>query len=512
MKKWIIKHKAFCLIIVIAFILRLHHLTYPVLDWHSWRQADTASVTREYIKKGIDLLRPTYHDLSNIPSGKDNSANGYRMVEFPLFNALIALLVRTFSFLPLVETSRILCILASLGTICSLYLLVEKVSNKKIAILTAFTAAVLPFNVYYSRTILPEPLMLFFSTSSIYFFYLFLEKKKTKYWLTSVLFHIMAILLKPFAAFLFPVYLYLSVKKYKKNIFKQTLIILYPILIFMPFFAWRSWISQFPEGIPANKWLLNGDNIRLKPDWFRWIFFERLTKIILGFFGPILLIANLKERKKDFPFYLSWWIGVILYFIVVAKGNVQHDYYQNLMIPILCISIGRGSYFFYHWLKKKLNKNLAIINTICIYGLMLFFSYNGFETKIDEYITKNLHSPNKVLGYLAKFHLSFVGIKGYYGINHYEYVDAGDAVDILTPPNSKVIAPSFGDTMFLFQTNRTGWPIGYYIDEKISFGATHYVSTDMDDEANELMSQYEIIEKNDKFVLIDLRKPLKNPN
>ena len=75
-------------IILVAFLVRLYRIDNPIADWHSFRQADTASVTREYIENSIDLLRPRYHDLSNIQSGFDNPM-GYRMVEFPFINGLI---------------------------------------------------------------------------------------------------------------------------------------------------------------------------------------------------------------------------------------------------------------------------------------------------------------------------------------------------------------------------------------------------------------------------------------
>ena len=98
-------------------------------------------------------------------------------------------------------------------------------------------------------------------------------------------------------------------------------------------------------------------------------------------------------------------------------------------------------------------------------------------------------------------------VRGYYSVNHPEYVTAGNAVDRLTPPDAKIIAPAFGDTMFLYQTNRTGWPIGYHIDEKMSFGATHYVSTSYDDEAKMLEEKYFTIEKTPEYILIDLTRP-----
>ncbi|MFH2118333.1 MAG: hypothetical protein ABII10_01205, partial [Candidatus Paceibacterota bacterium] len=95
---------------------------------------------------------------------------------------------------------------------------------------------------------------------------------------------------------------------------------------------------------------------------------------------------------------------------------------------------------------------------------------------------------------------------GFFNVNHWEYQKAGRVVDRLVPADAKLIAPAMGDTQFLFQTNRTGWPIGFEIQDKIDQGATHYVTTSMDDEAQELAKTYAIIEKNDLFLLLDLTK------
>lgn len=73
------------LILILAFGLRLYKINNPVADWHSFRQADTASVTRNFVNEGINLMMPRYDDLSNIQSGKDNP-QGWRMVEFPVYN------------------------------------------------------------------------------------------------------------------------------------------------------------------------------------------------------------------------------------------------------------------------------------------------------------------------------------------------------------------------------------------------------------------------------------------
>ncbi|MCA9369430.1 hypothetical protein KC721_03960, partial [Candidatus Woesebacteria bacterium] len=106
LSKMVKRYPLLILIAVLAFTLRMYRINTPLLDWHSWRQADTASVTREYQKHGISLLYPKYHDVSNNPSGLPNP-EGYRMVEFPLYNALVASILEIIPALPLVVTSRV---------------------------------------------------------------------------------------------------------------------------------------------------------------------------------------------------------------------------------------------------------------------------------------------------------------------------------------------------------------------------------------------------------------------
>ena len=63
-----------------------------------------------------------------------------------------------------------------------------------------------------------------------------------------------------------------------------------------------------------------------------------------------------------------------------------------------------------------------------------------------------------------------------------------------------------GDTAFLYQTNRRGWPIGGSLDSRIEQGADYYVTTSLDDEAKALMQEYQVIKSSDQFTLIKLTK------
>ena len=464
-------NKKLILILLLAFLLRLYRINNPVADWHAFRQADTASVTREYLKADrIDILRPQYHDLSNIQSGLDNP-EGYRMVEFPFVNAFLASILKIFPSWDLVFFSRLSSVFISLGTIFCLYFLVKDISDKKTAELTALIYAILPYSIYYSRVILPEPYFLFFSALSLWRFNSYLRNKKISAYLMSALSLALAALLKPFVVFLAPVYLSLIWTNGALKKLKDWKLYLYPFLAFLPLIMWRQWILNFPTGIPASDWLLNGNLIRLRPAWFRWLFYERLSKLFLGYFGLIFLFANLWSQKKNQLIYASWWLGIISYFIVFATGNVQHDYYQNIMLPILAISLARG-FIIIRDKFKKAGKYLAPFLLV----LTVFFSWQQ--------------------------------VNGYFNVNHWEYVKAGQAVSKLTDENAKVIAPAMGDTIFLFQTERRGWPIGFEIEDKINKGAEIYVSSSYDYEAKELEEKYKTIEKTDDYIIIDLRKPI----
>lgn len=463
-------------VLLLALLVRLYKITTPPLDWHSFRQADTASVTRMYVQKGIDILHPTFHDLSNIASGKDNP-QGYRMVEFPLINATIAALVRTVPFFTTEVTSRMASVVFSLGTLTFLYLFVHKLSGKRVAYVTVLLGSLFPYFVYYSRAILPEAGVVFFSTAAVFFFSLWLENSKIWTYVTTFVLLATALLVKPFALFLFPVFFALWFTTSKKVLkLMGTLLLLLGSGV--PLYFWRSWITQFPEGIPASDWLYNGNGIRLRPAWFRWLGYERLIKLMLGYVGFLFLPLSLFGlSRKESIVYGAWWFSILAYFVVIATGNVQHDYYQNLMVPILLITVARGACMLESWIRARFNPALSLTVTFVLITLSLS--------------------------------ISWLQIKEYYKVNHWEYIRAGAAVQRLTPPDALVIAPAFGDTQFLYQTNRRGWPIGYEIEKKRTLGATHYVTTSKDDEAQKLMKQYTVLEETGEYVVIDLTEARK---
>jgi hypothetical protein len=291
--------------------------------------------------------------------------------------------------------------------------------------------------------------------------------------LLSAVFLSVAVLVKPFALFFALPHLAILFRSLAKKELNFVDILVYAAVSLIPFGLWRKHIAAYPAGIPASDWLLNNNGIRFRPAWFRWLFGERLGKLILGSWGTTLLVLGIvaKPTKEGITYWL-WGIGTVLYFAVVAGGNVQHDYYQAIVMPFLCIFLAKGTVLLMSLTRSVYSRFLTLIMTVFI----IIFTIG----------------------------MSWYDIKGYYQINNYSMVEAGIAVDRLTPKDAKVIAPYNGDTAFLYQTKRSGWPIGYDIEKKMAEGATYYVSTSYDDEARTLEKKYTVVEKNDKYIIIKL--------
>ncbi|MBI5122414.1 glycosyltransferase family 39 protein [Candidatus Roizmanbacteria bacterium] len=480
------------LILVGVFIVRLYRFNNPIADWHSWRQADTSAVSRNFVKDGFDLLHPRMDNISNVQSGKDNP-QGYFFVEFPLYNAAQAGLFKFFGVLTLEEWGRVISIISSCLITLFLYLIVRRHSNQTIGLLSAFFYAFTPYNIYYGRTILTDTSMVMATLGAIYFFDRYLDviarsesrlnrEKTTKQSQTgSILFYLLALvftagalLLKAHALFFVLPIVYLAWKKFGFKLFFQWQLWFFAIVAIAPLAAWRNWMTQFPEGIPASNWLFNGNGIRFRPSFFRWIFYERLTILISGYFGVVLALIGIYRMKKlkEWLFFVAFFLSSLIYVCVVATGNVQHDYYQIPIMPSVAILFAIGTYFLSQWSLSKVPVGKILV-VVCI---------------------------------LLGFYFSWQHVKDFFNINNKSIIVAGEAVDRLTPKDAKVIANYNGDSSFLYQTKRKGWAsFEASLPEMVKKGASYLVLVNPTKEDQGLSKEYKIVSETQDYILFDLK-------
>lgn len=461
------------LIFVIGFIVRLYRFDNPVADWHSWRQADTSAVSRIFVEHGFDVLHPRYLDISNIQTGKNNP-EGYRFVEFPIYNVFQASLFEVFGKFTIEEWGRLVSIVSSMFTGLLLFLIIKKHNDTISAFFTTFFYMFLPFSIYYSRTILPDTMMVTATMGGIYFFDLYLDRKKNDRYILLLISTILtsaSFLLKPYALFFALPQVYLAYKKYNLKVFLRLDLWIHLLVSVTPLVWWRIFIMQYPEGIPASTWLFNGNGIRFRPAFFRWIFYERITRLISGYFGVILLalgVMMIRKKIRQYLLPLSFITSSLLYICIIATGNVQHDYYQILIMPSVAIFMGLGAVYLWN---KGINFRIGLF---VVATLSLYFSWNL--------------------------------VKDYFNINNRALVVAGQKADAILPKNAKVIAPYGGDTTFLYYINRQGWPTFQdSVDNLKKLGATNIVIVNPTDQDREGFGKmYMVLASSSEYLILKL--------
>lgn len=488
-KKITLEYIFLSVILILAFGVRLYKLNIPLADHHSWRQADTAAVARNFIKEGFDLLRPRIDNMAPVASPGLENPNRYFFTDFPIYNGLVALFYKFFGVKE--SLARLVSIFASCGTVVFIYLLTRRILGKKTAVLAALFFAVLPYSVFFGRIILPEPTMLFFSTGMLYFLYEAVRRGRLVYFFLAALFSALSLLVKAFAIFLILPALYLFWQKKKLKILTDPKIFIFLALTLTPLALWRIWMRQFPEGIPATGWLFNENNIRFKGAWFWWLFAERLGKLILGYWGLILfgLGLALKPSKKEGWFFYVWLGAILAFFTIFAAGNVTHDYYQVVAIPIICIFLAKGASFLLFAPKRIFSRAICYLLLATCSLFMLAFSWYD--------------------------------VRGFYNLQG--RVDlAGQAVDRLTPKDALVLTGDTGDVTLLYNTNRHGWAGGYAsvypnipetVEKMRKKGASFYVTTKIEsithpgnDFGRHMFENYKVLERTENYVIFDLRK------
>lgn len=442
------------LILTVALLVRLYQIQAPIADWHSWRQADTASVTRSFIKEGFNPFLPKYDDSSVVSDRPFPNLERYRFVEFPIYNMIVYPLYLVFGVQEWLH--RLVSVIFSLGSLIFLFLIVKKYAGEMEAYISSIIFAMLPFNIFFNRTILPENALVFFALGMIYWW----GRRR------GVVFASLAFLIKPWAIFfLLP---------FGKKLFNKKAIFMLAISL-MPFLLWRFWIMQFPEGIPAGGWLLNGDNIRFRPAFWWWMISERIGGEILGVTGAFLFFLGLILKRNNYFFHL-FALSLFLYFIIFATGNVRHDYYQIIFVPVASVLVS--------------------------FGLV------GLFRSLVDFIPRIFTISLGVLFFVLMFYFSWMQVKELYKINNPVIIEAGKRADQILPREAIVVAPYNGDSAFLYQINRPGWPImALPIPEMVSkYGVTHLVSVALDGDTKFAMENYEVLEATDKFTIIDLTK------
>ncbi|MBT5869361.1 MAG: glycosyltransferase family 39 protein, partial [Nitrospinaceae bacterium] len=359
----IIPSQAIWGVLLIALAFRLWGVTNPLLDFHSWRQTLTATIAYNYYAHGMSFLDPTPSQLNQLGA-----------FEFPLYTYIIAIFYKILGFHEII--GRLVSIAFSMSSIWFLYLLVKRYYNETAGIIACAFFAVLPLSVYYTRVFMPESAMLFFSIAMIYMFTRWLDTRKWKHFVWALLLSTLAFLVKLPTLYLGGPLLFLAWNKFRGKIFYQFPLYVFVVLILIPPGLWYSHVSDLhhKSSGESNLWLsliTNWDVLSTVRYW-KLIFWTRLVEKMFAFTAfPFLVLGmfHARENKEQLVFHI-WFASVCVYFVIAAKLNFIHEYYQVPIIPVGCVFIG---VYLSNYYKHKLSTNWQSDKIAWLVVLMLAF-------------------------------------------------------------------------------------------------------------------------------------------
>jgi hypothetical protein len=321
-------------------------LTAPLLEMHSWRQADTASFARGLARGEFDLLHPRF--LAYYPDAY--GIDGATESEFNFYPWLVSLGMRLFGEHDWVSraVSLAFALLAATWT----YLLGRLLLDDLAALLGGLMMALSPLFVFYGRSVQPDIAALALALGGLYCFVRWTRSERWGWYLCSLVMMALALLTK--VTMLFAGFALLAAAWCWRGgrLFCDWRVWLYAAGVLLPMVAYYAYARglYYQTGLTVygltGGWPGSGkfDSLGqlLSGDFYR-VLFARLRSVILTPY--VLVLAGLglwlSPRRDEWPLY-AWMVGMAVFVLAAAQGNRQHEYYQLPPVPIACLFAGKG--------------------------------------------------------------------------------------------------------------------------------------------------------------------------
>jgi hypothetical protein len=157
-------------ILTLGFMARAVTVKSPVFDFHSWRQADTASIARNFVREDFNPLHPQV-------DSRGDRAVGYVETGLELHAVLTATLATVVGFS--VPLARMVSVLSFPISALLLFVFLRDRYGQAAAVTgTAIYAVGLPLTMYVDRAILNEPLLALLTIASFRAAQLYLRDRR----------------------------------------------------------------------------------------------------------------------------------------------------------------------------------------------------------------------------------------------------------------------------------------------------------------------------------------------
>ena len=208
-------------------------------------------------------------------------------------------------------------------------------------------------------------------------------------------------------------------------------------------------------------------------------------------FIPFIIGLLVKREYKYERIFDFWLISVIIYFLIVAAGNRQHEYYQLPFILPACVFAGKAfaKYFSLGNIKEFFNKNKIAYSFFALCFILIFIlSYLRFS----NFMKSETYDSN-----LFKI--------------------AND-VQTISEKKDMIITVCNADPIYLYRCDRKGWyALPDWIDSsylaqkklegaKLLVGDKSFIKTSSEQQKlNYAMSKYKVLKNEEGYFIVELK-------
>lgn len=362
-------------LLALSTVLKLYHLTAPALDWHSWKQVTTLAKARYIYQDGLVSFFVPRVDLF---TGLDVDSNkGF--AEVPILHLLMALGYWAIGG-EAEWVGRLWSIaFALLGGVY----LAALVRGRLPALAGAGAVAIYalsPMDTYFYRTLISDVPMTATITMGMFHFVRWMEDERPRDAVGCAVGTALAALFKVYALFIGVAYVWLILRRAGwRALFRPAHLVIGAGSV-VPIAAWLAYgYRYFPDkpgvgrNLTASTELLGSWRVLLDPDYYSALWARMGDFALTPLLGLLFLAAafgalwgayrsgsrppaaarSASPWTRPWPDWLvGWWLGALVYLLVVREGNHVHDYYQMCLLPPLALGAGLGFAAWWEWLGR----------------------------------------------------------------------------------------------------------------------------------------------------------------
>lgn len=411
-------------IIILACLIRVYNIDQPLIEGVSGGQIERATIARNFYRTG-DFLMP---QIDTMPQPHPI------FCEFPVYTWLVA--ITYYAAGGVYEwIGRLLSIIFFTGAVVFFYKMVKMILGKEVGICAVVCFCFLPNSIMYSRAFSLDTMNLFFSIGMLYYFFLWLERGRSGYFMLSLALAVLTYLTRIITIFMIVPMIYLAYSYQGRKCITSVKLWSYHIISLLPAAIWYRYAQLKMIELYGEKHLgvatyydlshyiaplkyLNYGSLKML---FEYVAGMTLTPV--GFALALLGVLVKRQSSKENVF-LFWLLAVAGSFFLYANKIPALNYYLFL-IPPAAVYIGK-----------------------CV----VFLWQNGFHK--GSYMK---YYPVKVLlgVFMAGMIFGYVnsGYKMPYFVLHFPQV--AEAVKKYTRPDDTIVW--HGPTALLYYSDRKGW-------------------------------------------------------